>query len=107
MAQCFPDDRGAGRVDASRRDLAFLPDDGIAADGTAAPHYERRRVFGPFLEDHADDLWDHVAALLDDDGVSDADVLPREVLVVVKRRAFDGGSGQHHGFQVRDWSEHP
>ena len=89
VAQGLPHDGRTRRVHAARRDLALFPDDRVAADGALLGHLERRRVRGPLFEDHAHDLRDDVAALLDDDGVSDAHVLAREVLVVVERRPLD------------------
>ena len=60
---------------------------GSPQTGQRLGHLERLGARGPLLEDHAHDLRDDVAALLDDDGVADADVLAREVLVVVERGA--------------------
>ena len=89
VPQGLAHDGRAGRVDAARRDLALLADDRVAADRAVRRHPERRRALRPLLEDHAHDLRDDVAALLDDDGVADAHVLAREVLVVVERRPLD------------------
>ena len=62
---------------------------------------------GPLLEHHAHDLGDDVAPLLDDDGVPDADVLSRQVLVVVERGALDRRSGELDRVEVRDRRERP
>src|SRR5215471_4409313 len=102
MAQRLADDRRAGGVDAARRYLALLADDGVAADRAARRHRERRRAGRALLEQHANDLRDHVAALLDDDRVADADVLPREVLVVVERRALDRRARELDRVEGRD-----
>ena len=67
--------------------------DGIS-NGTASA--------GRCLEEDAGHLRDDVARLLDGDGVADADVLAREVLVVVEGRAADGRPREEDRLELGD-----
>ena len=50
----------------------------------------------------ADDGGDDLARLLDDDGVPDADVAARDLVLVVEGSAGDGGAGEGDGLQLGD-----
>ena len=49
---------------------------------------ESFRALGPLLLNHAENLRDHVAGPLDDHGVADADVLARDLILIVQRRVL-------------------
>src|SRR6185312_4441425 len=64
---------------------AFGPDDLRAAERAVLRHAEPAGALR-MREHRPDDLRDHVARALDDDGVPDADVLAVDVVLVVERR---------------------
>ena len=49
-----------------------------------------------------DDLGDHVAGLAHDDGVADAHVLARHLVLVVQRGETDGGAAHEHRLELRE-----
>ena len=51
------------------------------------------------LEHGADDLRDDVAGALDDDGITDADILEVDNVLVVERGELDGDAGNLHGLE--------
>ena len=81
-------DQAAG---AAAHDLALLAHRMAAADRADGREFERLRVRRPLLQHHRDDLRDDVARALHDHGVADADVLARDLVLVVQR-----GVGDHH-----------
>src|SRR5712692_5840959 len=97
VPQGLADDSRARGIDAAGRDLPLLARDRIAADGTPGRHLEGRRPGWTLVQKDTDDLRDDISSLLDHDRVADADVLAREILVVVQRRPLDRRPGQ------RDW----
>jgi hypothetical protein len=76
-----------------------------AADGALGWKTERLRVLRPFRKHHLDDLRDHVARALDHDGVTHADVLALELVLVVQRGVRDGDATNRHGAQLRHGRE--
>src|SRR5579883_1076301 len=88
-------DEAAG---AAPRGFARLADGEAAADRALRLRRPRRRQLrthrkgrrrGPSLGHHRDDLRDDVAGALDDDGVAVAEVLARDLVLVMQRRARD------------------
>ena len=63
---------------------------------------ERRGFLRALSRDDTHDARDDLAGLFDDDGVALADVLARDLVLVVQRGAFDGGTGEGHGFELGD-----
>ena len=79
--------------------LALRLDDLCPAKRALFGHPEGLR---PLVREHrADDLRDHVARSLDDDGVALADVLAVDVLFVVKRRRRDRHAPDLDRLQLR------
>ena len=48
------------------------------------------------LEVHFQNLWDDLPRLLDDNGISNPDILLGDIVLIVQRRVGDGGSRQAH-----------
>ena len=75
----------------------------LAHDRRAAARAARRQRpalrlrLGPSLDDHLDDLRDHVAGALDDDGVADPDVLALDLILIMYCRAGDGDAADATG----------
>ena len=57
-------------------------------------------------QDGADDLGDHVAGLMDDDGVTDAHILAGKLVVVVQGRTRDDRAVDGGGIELRHGREH-
>ena len=62
---------------------------------------DRRRIGGSPLKNHPRHLRDHVAAALNLDRITDADVLARKFVGVVQRRPAHGHATDGHGFEMR------
>ena len=97
--------RGAEEVRAPDGDLALRAGDGRAADGARLRHAELDFRAGSLFRQDGHDGRNHFAGLLDQDVVSDADVLAADVVLVVERRAGDHGAGERDGPQLRDRRE--
>jgi len=69
---------------AAPRHLARLAHREAAADRTVVGKQVRLRILRPAVEHDRDDLGDHVAGALDHDGVADADILARDLVLVVQ-----------------------
>ena len=59
-------------------------------------------VLGPLLQANFEDLRNDVARPLHDDGVADADVLPRDLVLVVERGVRNDDAADGHRFQPRN-----
>ena len=92
--------RRARPVRAAVHDLALRLHDLRAAERAVLRHPERPRA-RRVREHGTDHLRDHVAGALDDHGVSLADVLPPDVVLVVERRARDRHPADLHGLELR------
>ncbi len=64
--------------------------------GHAARHLERLGLGRPPLDHDVDEVGDHVARALDEDGVADADVLLPHLVLVVEAHVGHGDAGQLH-----------
>ena len=74
--------------------------DGVAATGRAnVGKHERRRSIRPTIHHYRNDLRDHVAGALQNDGVTDADILARDFVLIVQRRPRDQDAAHIHRFQ--------
>ena len=105
MADAFEPLRGAGRVDAAVGRRALVPHDFAVTRGAERGHLELRPplpVLVPLLV-RPDDLRDNLPRALDDDVVSDADVLPADIVLVMERRLFHRDAAHLHGFQYGVW----
>src|ERR1700745_356761 len=77
--------RGADQpAGAAPRDLARLAHREAAADWAVGGEFERFGILRAPVEDHPDNLRDHVAGALDDDSVADADILAGDLVLVVQ-----------------------
>src|SRR5581483_7858329 len=81
--------RRARGVRAARHRLALGMVDVGAAHGTAIGEHVRLRLALPQLSHRADDARNHVAGADHDDDVADADVVRRDVLLIVQRGVRD------------------
>ena len=98
--------RGAVDGDAAVRDLALLVHHGAAARGARPGHAPLRGVGGALREHRPHDLGDHVTRLVHHDGIAHAHVLAVHLVLVVQRRARDGGARDRHRVEFRDRREH-
>ena len=64
-------------------------------------HVRRGIPRAPLLHD-CDDLRDHVASALHDDGVADTDVLARDLVLIVQRRIGDDDTAHGDGLELCD-----
>ena len=97
--------RGTGSVRAAVHYLARGLHDHRVAERAALRHAPRLRS-GLVLARRPDDLRDHVAGALHDHEVALADVLPRDVLLVVECRARHGDAADVHWLELGERSEH-
>ena len=63
-------------------------------------------VAGAFGGDDLDDGGDDFSGLLNDDGVTNADVLTVDLILVVQGGAGDGGAGDKHGLELGNGGEY-
>ena len=95
-----------GRADeaagAAPRHHALLAHREAAADRALVGELVGRRLRRAALQDDADDLRDHVAGALDDDGVAVAHVLAGDFVLVVQRRALHDDAADRDRLQHRD-----
>ena len=92
--------------DAAVGDLALLADDGAAAARADGRHLEVHGVGRAQLGHVPHDLGNHVARLVDDDGVAHAHVAAAHLVDVVQRGARDGGARDHDGVELGDRRQH-
>ena len=96
--------RRAVGVDAAPRHEFLVLVNRAATLGTLAAgggdHVERLGPDRPQILYHGDDSGNDVTAFLDDDRVSDTDVLATDFLFVVQRSAADGGAVDKHWLQL-------
>ena len=99
--------RGARGVDAPRRDLAIETRDGSAAHRALRRHAEDLLRPCALLGNRRLYRGDHVSRLDEPDMVADPDVLPRDLVGVVERRAGYHGPRERNGLKLRDGREDP
>ena len=97
-------DQAAG---AAPHRLALFPHRVAAALRTDIGWSERLAIVRPLLLDHADDLRNHIAGALHHHGVAGADVLARNLVLVVERRAGNGDAADVHRLKLCDRSQRP
>ena len=73
-----------------------------AAHRTDGRELEGLCRFRPLLENNFDDLRDDVAGALHDDGIADADVLARDLVLVVQRRVRDDNAADRNRLELCD-----
>ena len=105
VRQLLGDPRRASRIRAVHADRALVLHDCRAAHRAGLRHREFAFRPGPLLDERAHDLGDHVAGLLQDDAVADADVLAPDLVEVVERRPGDGRTGHLGRREVGDRRE--
>ena len=87
-------------------DLALLMHHGAAAHGARRRHLPGLGV-GPALVEHgAHDLGNHVARLMDHDGVAHAHILTMHLVDIVEGRAGDSGARNGHRVKLGNRGEH-
>ncbi len=95
--------RRAVDVDAARVGLAFEAHERlVGTPGTCVGNFHRRAPLLALGEHRADHLGDDVTGLAHDDGVADAHVLARDLVLVVQRRHADGGTADEHRLEHRE-----
>ncbi len=90
---------GAGGVRAVRRGFRGVAGDRLAAGRADGWHGELALVAGAEAGDRGDDLRDHLAGTLDDDGVADANVLAVDVALVVEGGHADVRAANDDGLE--------
>lgn len=97
--------RRTGEVGAAPGHFSLLLHDGVAARGAQAPRGFQnavgpgiRRTFGKV---HFQNGGDDFPRLFHQHGISDADVLPVDFILVVKGGSRHRGAGQQHGLEFR------
>jgi hypothetical protein len=88
-------------ADAAPHNFTFFPHRVTAADRTGVRKRIRLRMFRALIEEHADDLRDHVARALDHDGVAFTDILARNFVLVVQRGVLHNDSADRHRREPR------
>ena len=91
-------DQSAG---AAPCDLPRLAHRKAAANRAVVGEVVRRCILRPPVEDDRDDLRDHVAGPLHDDGVADADILALDLVLVVQRGALHDDASDRDRFEHR------
>src|SRR6202022_1834060 len=86
---------------ATPRHLARLAHREAAADRAVVGELVRLRVLWAAVEHDPDDLRDHVAGALDHDGVADADILARDLVLVVQGGTLHDDSPDGDRFEHR------
>ena len=96
--------RRAVGVDAAPRDEFLVLVNRAATLGTLAAgggdHVKRLGAGWPQILHNGNDSGNDVTTFLDDDRISDADVLATDLLLVVQRGAADGGAVDKHRLQL-------
>ena len=98
--------RGAIEGHAAVRHLVTLVHHGTAAGGASLGHIPLDRVGGALVQHRTNDLRDHVAGLVDDDGIAHAHILAADLVEVVQSCAGDGGTGHRDGVELGNRGEH-
>ena len=98
--------RGAIEGHAAVRHLVTLMNHGTAAGGASLGHIPLDRVGGALVQHRTNDLRDHVAGLVDDDGIAHAHVLAANLVEIVQGCAGDGGAGHRDGVELGNRGEH-
>ena len=91
-------DQAAG---AAPRHLPRLAHREAAADRAMVGKLVGHGILGAVVEHDPDDLRDHIAGALDDDGVADADVLARDLVLVVQGGALHDDAAHGDRLQHR------
>src|SRR5262249_30066029 len=91
-------DQSAG---ATPRDLARLAYRETAANRAVVGELVGHRVLWPAVEHHRNDLRDHIARTLDDDGIADADILAGDLVLVVQGGALYDDTADSDRFEHR------
>ena len=94
--------RRAVDVDAPRVGLALEAHERLVAHRAVRGELPPARALLALGEHRTDDLGDDVAGLAHDDGVADAHVLARHLVLVVQRREPDGGTADEHRLELRE-----
>ena len=74
----------------------------LSQTGQTGGKHERLRVRRALLQDHAEDLRDHVAGALHNHGVADAHVLAGDLVLVVQRRILHDHAADGDRLQLRN-----
>ena len=94
--------RRAVDVDAAVVGLTLEPHERLLAHRARGRELPLPRALLALREHRTDDLGDHVAGLAHDDGVADAHVLARDLVLVVQRRETDGRAADEHRLELRE-----
>src|SRR6516162_644092 len=90
---------------AAARDLARLAHREATADRAVVGRYVGLRILRSAIEHHRDDLRDHIAGALHDDGIADADILTGDLVLIVQGGALDDDTADGDRLEHRDRSE--
>ena len=99
--------RGAGRIRAAPRHLPLGSVKGGLTDGTGIGHFKGFLVVGALVGYDHDDFRDDIAAPLDKDGISLADVFASHFVFVVEGGTADGRPADTHRGEPRHRCHHP
>ena len=106
MLHTPPQLRRTARVHAPQRHLLRETFHLAAADRTGGRHLEHLLRARALFRDRRFDRGDHVPRLHEPHMVADADILPRDLVGIVQRRAGDRRSRQLHRTQLGDRRQH-
>src|SRR5439155_13511728 len=106
-AQALFELRRTARIDATDVGrVGFLLDLRTAAR-TFGRRLDRFSAARAFLRDDFDDVWNHFAGALNNDGVAQVNIEPADLIDVVQRDVGDGDAGDEDGFELADRREIP